>query len=321
MSWFYEALQRAERTAPRSGKGNGEGPATSNGGSFLAEIEMLSSLSVKIPTENAEAETHAAVAIEELAQNAEVPAVAPPEVTRFRIASRHVTLPPRKNSRLIFHTDPHGMAAEQFRLLRRKLTQEFSDGGVLMVTSPTVGDGKTLTSINLCSCLAELHEPTLLIEADLRRPTVGEVLSCPPEPPGMEAVLSGEAQPAEAIHLVEHLGFHAAMVARLSRDPSQLINGGGFRRLLGWARQHFRWIVLDASPVLPAADVADLLPQADCVLLIIRADSTPRELSKRTFEILGKHLRGVIFNGASIHSNPYYRYLGGYYQPPPAKNS
>src|SRR5271170_862108 len=179
MSWFYEALRRVEPTVPRPGKANGEDYGEPDGESFLAEIEALSSLSLKIPCENAE-QKQAVVAIEEVpaateapVQIAEEPAVARPAVPASRNGFRGLTLPRKENSRLIFHTDSHGMAAEQYRLLRRKLTQEFSNGGVLMVTSPTVGDGKTLTSINLCSCLAEGGEPTLLVEADMRRPTVG----------------------------------------------------------------------------------------------------------------------------------------------------
>jgi capsular exopolysaccharide synthesis family protein len=320
MSWFYEALQRAERRGPQSGKANGRGLDGTDGHSFLDEIEMLSSISVKIPSGNAEAKMQAGVATEEAPQATEVevqvaaPTAPSTEAQGSRNGFRHLKLPLKENSRLIFHTDPHGMAAEQFRLLRRRLTLEFSNGGVLMVTSPTMGDGKTLTSINLCSVLAELDEPTLLIETDLRRPMIGRVLSCPSEAPGMEHVLSGEAQPTQSIHLVEQLRFHVAMVANVPRDPSKLINGDGFRQFLAWARAHFRWIVLDATPVLPAADVSDLLPLADGVLLVIRAENTPWESAKRTFEILGKGLYGVILNEATLDSTPYYRYLSQSYR-------
>jgi capsular exopolysaccharide synthesis family protein len=336
MSWYYEALQRAERkgSQPRA-EGEEEDFAGPDGDSFLAEMESISSLSCKIPAENVHAQTPrqsvvVAVATEEApivrseprsAQAAvemeEIPAGVPLEIQAGVEASRngyrHHTLPMTKSSRLIFRTDMHGLAAEQFRMLRRKLTQDFPNGAVLMVTSPSMGDGKTLTSINLCSCLAELGEPTLLVEADVRRPTVGKVLSCPQEAPGMEDVLTGKAQPNEAIHEFDDLHFHAAMVANVPRDPSKLINAVGFGYFLNWARERFRWIVLDASPVLPAADVADLLPLADGVLVVVRAESTPKEMSKRTFEILGKHVCGVIFNNATVSSNPHYRYLSGYY--------
>ena len=338
MSWYYEALQRAERNGPQTSKPEDEDFAGPDGDSFLAEIESMSSLSRKQAAEprpvqaaktngNGNGNGHAAsaVATEEAPTAAQVeiqavaveePALGPSATPAIRENYRHVTIPMTKGSRLIFRTDMHGLAAEQFRMLRRKLTQDFPNGGVLMVTSPSVGDGKTLTTINLCSSLAELGEPTLLVEADVRRPTVGKVLSCTPEAPGMEDVLTGKARPNEAIYEVDDLRFHAAMVANVPRDPSKLINAVGFGNFLSWARQRFRWIVLDASPVLPAADVGDLVSIVDGVLVVIRAEGTPKELSKRTFEILGKHVCGVIFNGATVSSNPYYRYLSGYYQGP-----
>jgi capsular exopolysaccharide synthesis family protein len=212
----------------------------------------------------------------------------------------------------VFHTDPYGLTAEQFRLLRRTLSQESATGAVLMITSPGVGDGKTLTSLNLCTCLADSGEPTLLVEADVRRPTVGRVLGCAIEPPGIEDALAGNVEPSKAIHLIEGLSFHAAMVAQIPSDPSRLVNGAMVRQFLAWAREHFRWVVLDAAPVLPAADVSELLNITDGAILVIRAQSTPRELSKRAIEVLGKRLYGVIFNEVTIDASPYYRYLSKY---------
>jgi capsular exopolysaccharide synthesis family protein len=317
MSWFYEALQRAERSTPEK-KTPVKTMGAPDGRTFLEEIEMLSSLSVRIPSESAAAKTQSAVATEvetEAPQEfvrPEMPAAVPaPPVSSNGF--RHLRLPVEPNSRLIFHTGRHAMATEQFRLLRRKLSVQLSKGGVLLVTSPTTGDGKTLTSLNLCACLAEMGEPTLLIEADLRRPTMNKVLGCERDGPGLEQVLSDGSDPRQAIHLIEDLRLHVAMVANVPPDPSKLINGSGFRQMLAWARSHFRWVVMDATPVLPAADVADLLPQADCVLLVVRAASTPRELAKRTIEILGKRLHGVILNEATIDSNPYYRHLSKAY--------
>ncbi|MBV9180065.1 MAG: hypothetical protein JO356_02025, partial [Acidobacteria bacterium] len=98
---------------------------------------------------------------------------APPESAN---GFRHLKPLLREESRLIFRTDPEGLGAEQFRLLRRTLSQRSPNGGVLLITSPSQGDGKTLTSLNLCTCLASSGEKILLIEADIRRPMVRTVL-------------------------------------------------------------------------------------------------------------------------------------------------
>jgi len=131
-------------------------------------------------------------------------------------------------------------------------------------------------------------------------------------PPGVEDVLAGKVEPARAIHSINELSFHAAIVANAPSDPSQLLSGVRVKQLLAWAREHFRWVVLDVPPVLPAADVSELMPFADAVLLVIRARSTPKELSSRAFELVGKRLHAVILNEATIESSPHYSYLRGY---------
>jgi len=320
MSWFYEALQRAEVENSKPRKASRPGLPRQEK-DFLMEIEELSSFSIEGTSkidQAAEQATDGRTACS--SQAAEVAIQVSPEIQQSHNGYRHWELPFRGDSRLVFHTDAFGLAAEQFRLLRRKLIHRFGDGGVLIVTSPTQGDGKTLTSINLCSCLAETGDPTLLFEADMRKPTLAKVLSCPLQGPAMEDVLAGVAQPSEAIHRIEQLHFHAAMFGRAPQDASKFVNGRRLRELLSWARNNFRWIVLDTPPVLPGADVADLMPQADAVLLVIRADGTPRELCKRAFEMLGKRLSGVILNSATVDSNPHYRYLSNYYSGTPAKH-
>jgi capsular exopolysaccharide synthesis family protein len=228
---------------------------------------------------------------------------------------RHLTLSAKEESRLLFQNEPNGLAAEQFRMLRHTLGKEFESGAVLLVTSPAAGDGKTLTSVNLASCLAESGQPTLLIEADIRRPSVRQMLGSTIEPPGVEDVLARNVEPRRAVHGIQELNLYTAMVARVPDNPAQLIAGPGVKHLLAWARENFLWVVLDAPPVLPAADVSELLPFADGALLVIRAQSTPRELAKQAIDLLGKHLRGVVFNEVTVDSNPHYRYLNNYYPP------
>jgi Mrp family chromosome partitioning ATPase len=225
---------------------------------------------------------------------------------------RHVRCLKTEESRLVFQTDPKGMAAEQFRLLRRTVMEEFDGGAVLLITSPAKGDGKTLTAFNLCTCLGNAGDPTLLVEADFRQPKVRELVGCGIDAPALEDALAGGVEPAQAVRWIGELNFHAAMVAKTPDHPSLLTNGVGVKRFLTWARSHFFWVVLDAAPVLPVADVPELLEFANAALLVIRAQITPRELSKRAIEILGKSLRGVIFNDVTAVSNPHFRHLSDY---------
>jgi Mrp family chromosome partitioning ATPase len=310
MSWFYDALVRAEGNLPQPEQCP-VAIAEKDGDSFLGEIEALSAVSTgKPPVEtSSQAPT---------AEHEGVVQVLPLEPVASN-GFRHVQVVFREESRLVFYSDPRGMAAEQFRLLRRSLVQAFPKGSVLMVTSPSSGDGKTLTAMNLCACLADAGESVLLTELDLRRPSAHKVLGCKIEAPGVEAALGGSEQPGKTACYIEKLGFHAALVSEVPSDPSRLLRGTALRDFLAWARTRFGWVVFDTAPVFPNADVAELLPAVDAVLLVIRVLVTPRELLRRACDVLGKRLYGVVLNEATINSTPYYRYLSDYYRPMPEK--
>lgn len=225
---------------------------------------------------------------------------------------RRMSLEQRAGSRLVFQTDRDGLAAEQFRFLRRTLEQKFPNGAVLLVTSPAPQDGKTLTSINLSACLSDSGRATLLMEADIRQPSVQKTLGSSSEAHGIEEALAGALAPKDAVACIEELGLCVSTVGHPPADPSRIITGRGTQQFLKWARERFHWVVVDSPPVLPAADVAHLAALADAVLLVVRAQSTPKALVTRALEILGDRLYGVVLNEATIESNPYYRYLTEY---------
>lgn len=320
MSWFYDALKKMEQEqAASTGKaapaGDEETALLSSLASVISvadgNVKPAAPMSVELKKEH-RTDANATVAADSIAI---VPEMLP--MGRFR----PIALPRRQDSRLVFHADPHGLAAEQYRLLRHSLSSEFRSGATLMITSPGEGDGKTLTSLNLCACLADIGDTTLLVELDVRRPAVQRTLGCQLVGPGIEDALVGSVSPGDSIHFIEGLSFHAAMVMQPAKDPSRLINDKGVKQFLMWARQHFRWVVIDSAPVVPAADTTDLASLADAVLLVVRAHKTPRELCRRAFEMLGRRLHSVVLNEATVSSNPYYRYLGRYHQGPEGKAS
>src|SRR5258708_2057084 len=111
---------------------------------------------------------------------------------RLCSGKRVVTLQPSKKSRLVFLTEPTSLAVEQYKILRRRLCNLHPQGGVMLVTSPGAGEGKTLTSLNLAWCLAEAGHQTCLVDLDFRAPGVSQALGYPIEEDGIEDVLSGK---------------------------------------------------------------------------------------------------------------------------------
>lgn len=216
------------------------------------------------------------------------------------------------SSRVVFQSDPTGVAIEQYRLLRHSLAEHFPQGGTLLVTSPAKGDGKTLNAINLAWCLAETSSPTLLAEFDLRQPSIAKVLGYRPIP-GIESALLGETIPESAVGAVNGLPLHISAVATAQKDAVRVLKSSATKHFLEWARSKFRWVVLDAPPVIPAADVAEVSPLTDAVLMVVRVRHTPRELVQKSVGIIGQRLRGVIINEATRSSDSYYRYLSAYH--------
>jgi capsular exopolysaccharide synthesis family protein len=313
MSKVYEALRQKEQEDSSS--------ARSQGTTFEKMAESLDSSPFSSELGITDPILQAALGMveeERVLAHESLPLVYPPPaapVSEPQILTsgfRRLRVRYSENSRLVFQTDRHGLAAEQFRFLRRNLEQKFPRGGVLLVTSPAAKDGKTLTCLNLCSCLADTGCSTLLLEGDIRKPSVYRLLGGTDIATGIEDVLSGAATPSQAIYFVEELSLHVAMVVNPPTEPSRLIRGASFKQVVEWARGRFNWIVIDSPPVLPAADVMQLIPLADAVLAVIRAHCTPRELAVRTFEMLGNRLSGVVLNGATDDSNPHYRYLSEY---------
>jgi Mrp family chromosome partitioning ATPase len=224
---------------------------------------------------------------------------------------RKIELTPDENSRMVFQTDPNGIAIEQYRLLRHNLTEQFPQGGILMITSPAKGDGKTLNAINLAWCLAESNSPTLLAEFDLRQPAIGSSLGIRPSP-GVESALSGEVSPESVVLSVNGLPLYIAAAAKAVRHPLAVFKSPATTEFLAWARKKFRWVVMDAPPVIASADVPELAPMSDAVLMVLRVHSTPRELVQKSYQLVGQRLRGVILNEANLCWDSYYRYMSAY---------
>lgn len=209
------------------------------------------------------------------------------------------------NPALLFRNNPDGVAAEQFRFLRRRLEQKFPGGAGLLITSPAPKDGKSLTALNLSACLAQTGRPTLLVEADIRQPSLSAMVADTKDMAGIEGAFAGVSEPQQVVHSLEELSIYVALVGNPPNDPSRLLGSASTKSFLSWAREKFHWVVIDAPPVLPAVDVSLLAGLADATLLVLRSHQTPRGLAIRAIELLGSHLSGVIMNDASIQSKSY----------------
>jgi capsular exopolysaccharide synthesis family protein len=231
-------------------------------------------------------------------------------VTRKFTGDPHIVLIDRPGSPL----------AERYRRLRLHLEQGTPESElplrVTVITSAVPGEGKTTTATNLALAYAEDHERrTLLVDADLRRPTVSRFIS--PEPAfGLSEVLAGAASLDHA--LIEMTGSRLwVLPAGAPRHtPLELQQSENLEGLIAELRRRFDRIVIDAPPTVPFTDAAVLASYADGVLLVVRSRTTTRPLIRRASESLsGAKLLGVVLN--DVEFTVVDRYYYGYddYEP------
>jgi capsular exopolysaccharide synthesis family protein len=236
-----------------------------------------------------------------------VPASIPAPAT---LESRVLTLEPNQRSRLVFLTDPVGLAAEQYKILRRRLINLRPQGGVLLITSPGPGEGKTLTAVNLSWALADTGERTCLVDLDFRAPGVSQALGCSKAGDGIEDVLNGRRKLPQAMCQIADTRMYVLRARDRQDSAGKLLSPSVIVPVLAELRSIFHWVILDFAPVIPLADVGEVLPHVDGAILVIRSGKTARKTLSSSLEILGSKLCGVILNDSPIQGSAYYGSYG-----------
>ncbi|HUX70068.1 MAG TPA: polysaccharide biosynthesis tyrosine autokinase, partial [Cellulomonadaceae bacterium] len=168
--------------------------------------------------------------------------------------------------------------AEAYRRLRTNLTFSNVDSRmqVIVVTSSLSGEGKSTTAGNLAMVLAEAGRPVLLLEADLRRPSLGAYLGVESSV-GLTNVLAGQVDADDVIQTWGADGLHILASGTIPPNPSELLGSDRMRTLMTSLRGRFDVIVVDTPPLLPVTDAAIVATQADGVVLVARHATTHRD--------------------------------------------
>lgn len=223
------------------------------------------------------------------------------------------------DSRLVSLLSPDSFEADQYRMLRyaveRALPSEQSR--VIAITSAVPGDGKTLTAVNLAGAIAKAGQArVLLIDADLRRPSIAQVLgrSGAHRAWGLvDAILDRRLSLEQISWRLEPFNLSVATSRRPQADTYELLASGRLGELIREARQRYDYVVLDTPPVLPAPDSRLLAEWIDGYLIVVAADKTPRKLLEETLALLGPaKILGLVFNRESYRHSRYGKYYYAY---------
>ena len=190
-------------------------------------------------------------------------------------------------------------------------------GRVIMITSACGGEGKTTLAAQLASRCAAAGMSTLLIDADLRRGSLGRLLEVP-EGPGLIEVLGGEVAAEDALVVVPAGGFHILTAGQTGVDPGRLLQGQYIAPLLARLRQTFDVIIIDTPPVLPVPDALAIGRHVDGAVIAARHDASRFPLVEQAHRRLTNaniKLVGLVVNGVKQTSMAYgaYAYTGNAY--------
>jgi capsular exopolysaccharide synthesis family protein len=205
---------------------------------------------------------------------------------------------------------------EAFRILRTNVgfLHEGSAAQVVVVTSPLPEEGKSTVSSFLAHVEATAGRRTLLIDCDLRRPTVAKRFGLRAEP-GLSDYLLGLAEPEDVIQTVPGTDLVCIAAGRSVPDPAILLASERFRDFVAEVSVAYEYVVIDTPPLLPVGDTLEIVPHAGAVLLCLRRGQTTRDQASAAVEALGRlpdRPVGVVVTDVKTEGFAYYSYSHAY---------
>jgi capsular exopolysaccharide synthesis family protein len=222
------------------------------------------------------------------------------------------TISTRWNERMASSRNCDPALLEQFRRLAGTLHNAQVASGIrtVMVTSTNPSEGKTLTALNLAVVLSESYgRRVLLIDADLRRPSISEVVDVTGSVGLSAALKAKEDQKLAVVPLSPTLTILPA--GPPDPDPLRGLTSARMKRILDEAAARFDWVILDGPPTGPLADSGQLSQMVEGTLFVIRACRTPHASVQKAIAAIGRErVLGVVLNGTNAASDddylPYY---------------
>ena len=234
-----------------------------------------------------------------------LPVPAPPEPkgdSALRLVAEAPVEPlHRVDDHLVSLLAPASFAAEQYRALRFVIEQTHRESAVSVVgvSSPSVGDGKTTTAINLAGALSQASDArVLLLDLDVRRPQIGRRLGLDPNQPGLvDAIVDPRLDLADIARAVRPFNFAVVLGGQSAKATYELFKAARLRTLLEEARESYDYVVIDAPPLLPMPDCQLIGGFVDKFIVVLACDKTPRRALAEALNVLAADkVLGLVFN-------------------------
>ena len=234
--------------------------------------------------------------------------------TLAEVTRKHLAVASSKEAvELVTQTRPQSQMAESYRALRTSLLLSSlgSPPKSILITSALPQEGKSTTCINTSIVLAQKGSRVLLIDADLRRPSIHKTLGTGPRT-GLSNVLTGSASLQQAIVRSPILpSLYILPAGTPPPNPAELLASSNLKDVLAELREEYDHIVIDSPPTLSVTDAVVMSTRADAVVLVIRCGQTRKQALRRSRDLLmqvNARVCGVLLNAVDLDSPDYYYY-------------
>jgi capsular exopolysaccharide synthesis family protein len=216
--------------------------------------------------------------------------------------------------KLITKNDPKSPISEQYRTIRTNIQFSSIDQEVstLMVTSSGPGEGKSTTVANLAVVFAQQGKSVLLVDADLRKPTVHYTFNLT-NTTGLTSVLTNQLPLSESVKLTDVANLLVLPSGPIPPNPSELLGSRAMKAFLENAQRDYDFILFDTPPVLAVTDAQILANQCDGTILVVSSETTETEQAMKSKELLTSaqaKLMGVVLNNKKVDASAQYYYYG-----------
>lgn len=222
------------------------------------------------------------------------------------------------DSGLVLLSDQWGLAAEKFRLLGLRLRHSSQKRPLkkVLVTSTSVGEGKSFVCANLAVTMSRKRDQrVLLLDGDLRRAVLNDRFGLG-QLSGLSDCLKTGVPVSQGIYYVEDFGFWFLPAGNPSDNALELMQSGNLSGILEELGKSFDWMIIDSPPLTPLADTALWSRLVDGTLLVTRQGTTEQRALQRGVEMLEEgNIFGVVLNGSSSAGNKNYYQYYGYWKP------
>ena len=227
-----------------------------------------------------------------------------------------IELAPGKTAGMHYLDAPKSLFSEGIKTIRTGILLSGIDHPkkMLLVTSSVPGEGKSTIAINLAMAHAQTKK-VLLIDADMRRPSIAKVLGLDNTHPGLSMLALGLDKLENCVYKIEGSNLDILSAGSIPPNPLELLLSERFKELLAGLTEMYDTVIIDSPPVQLVSDAVVLASMATGVVFVVKADSTPFQMAKRGIRALqrgGASIYGTVLNQSNFKNEEYYGSYGKY---------